>query len=301
MFDRCEICSADDWHVAYQGPIRDGSFGKLTSETVTIARCGNCSVDRLAESACRDTGFYESEQYRKSLNEPTDTAGFMARHDVLQLQSLKALWPESLRHKVVADIGCGAGSFLDHVCGLSREAIAVDPCKLYHDSLKARRYAVYSIAEDAAADWAERVDFAFSFSVVEHVLNPRSLLEDIGRLLTDEGKLMVSTPNRRDALMDLGGQEYQQFFYRVAHRWYFDVDSFSRCAQEAGLEVTDTRYVHRFGLSNAMAWLRDRKPTGDEVLPHLDNTLLDGVWRTHLESRGVSDYLYFIVQRRSGA
>ena len=299
IFQSCEICGHSNWEERYRGEVRDGAFGNLSEDACIVAKCLKCGIERLNESACQDEGFYETEEYRRLLNQPEDIAGFMAEHDVLQLRNLTVLWPESIRHKIIADIGCAAGSFLDHVSGLAREKIAIEPCAVYHDSLKLRGYHVYPFVKDAVLDWAGRIDFAFCFSVIEHVQNPRFFLNEIRELLNHEGKLIVSTPNRLDIMMDLKGDEYKRFFYRTVHRWYFDAESFIYCAREAGLKVIETHCVHRFGLSNAMAWLKDGKPTGDIPLPHLDNPLLDNFWKRYVESKGVGDYLYFKIRRES--
>jgi SAM-dependent methyltransferase len=146
-------------------------------------------------------------------------------------------------------------------------------------------------------DWAGQVDFAFCFSVIEHIQNPRVFLKEIGELLAPEGKLLLSTPNRRDILIDLKGETYVRFFYRTVHRWYFDRDSFAYCARAANLKMVESRCIQRFGLSNTMLWLRDGRPSGLACLPHLDGPLVDRFWKGHLESRGVGDYLYFKLVR----
>jgi 2-polyprenyl-3-methyl-5-hydroxy-6-metoxy-1,4-benzoquinol methylase len=293
----CEICGNSEWQGIYCGPIRNGSFGSLTDEDCLVAQCENCGSQRLPEEVCRDTSFYEGEEYRNLLKEPTDVSGFCLEHDKMQLLNMSVIWPQSVRDKTVADIGCGGGSFLDHISGLPKNILAIEPCQIYHESLKERGYQVYSLAKDAAAKESGKVDFAFSFSVIEHIHNPREFLADIAKLLSDDGTLVVSTPNRSDVLMSLLAEEYPQFFYRTVHRWYFDVDSFSQCAKYAGLEVVEAKCVHRFGLSNALAWLRDNRPTGNKQLPHLASELLDDVWKRYLEEKGVADYLYFILKR----
>lgn len=297
FFKACEICGGDGWKIVYAGPVRDGAFGNLTDDGARVARCGGCGVERLDEEHCKEEEFYKGESYRELLKKPTDAAGFFAEHDVVQLRNLEQLWPESVRGKVVADVGCGAGSFLDHIAGLASEVIAIDPCEPYHEFLASRGYKVYPLAKDAAAEPAGPVDWAFSFSVVEHVPNPRSFLEDIGKLLKPDGRLMVSTPNRRDLLMEILPDDYQPFFYRAVHRWYFDIPSFSACADRAGLEVIEIRVHQRFGLSNTMLWLRDRQPRGSKALPHIRSDLLDHLWRSYLEREGVGDYLYFVLRR----
>lgn len=298
FFNPCEICGNSGWEIKYKGKVRDGAFGNLSKGDCVVAKCSLCGIERLNETACKDDEIYESDEYRRLLKEPLDAAGFMVEHDILQLRNLTVLWPESLRNKAIADIGCAAGSFLDHISGLARKIIAVEPCIAYHDSLKKRGYSVFSYAKDIGQEWYGKIDFSFCFSVIEHIENPRMFLSEIKELLAPEGKLIVSTPNCRDILMYLKGDEYKRFFYRAVHRWYFDVDSFKYCANEAGLNVLETYCVHRFGLSNAMAWLRDGKPTGSNNLPHLDSVLLDNFWKNYLESNGLGDYLYFKLERQ---
>ena len=36
-----------------------------------------------------------------------------------------------IRNKIVADIGCGAGSFSDHISGLAEKIIAIEPTVMY--------------------------------------------------------------------------------------------------------------------------------------------------------------------------
>ena len=297
-FAACEICGSCAWASAYQGSVRDGAFGRQTPTTV-VGLCPECGAQRLDENTAKDDDFYSSRDYRSLLAEPTDAAGFFAEHDILQLQNLQQLWPNSLRGKIVADVGCAAGSFLDHVRGLVAQAIAIEPCSEYHDSLAERGYTVYPFARQAL-EAGVRVDWAFSFSVLEHVGNPRAFLHEIGAILAPNGRLVVSTPNRRDILMSLLPDEYPRFFYRSVHRWYFDRESLARCARHAGLKVVEMRCAHRFGLSNAMMWLRDRRPGGRGQLPYVGTPLFDALWARGLEAQDVGDYLYAVLSRDEG-
>ena len=147
-FHICEICGSDQWKEIYNGPIRDGKFGSLTKPTV-IGRCGGCGVARLAESNCKQEEFYIGKDYRKSLGQTPNSSDFFEKHDELQEERLKIVPPGSVRGKRVADIGCAAGSFLDHISGTARELVAVEPGSAYHDSLKERGFKTYSFAKEA--------------------------------------------------------------------------------------------------------------------------------------------------------
>jgi hypothetical protein len=73
----CEICGADDWAPVFTGPLRDGSFGSLTSKDHTIYECAGCAVQRLEESACKDDSFYSGKKYRELLGEASNAAGLL--------------------------------------------------------------------------------------------------------------------------------------------------------------------------------------------------------------------------------
>lgn len=109
--------------------------------------------------------------------------------------------------------------------------------------------------------------------------------------------MIVSTPNRRDMLLDILPESYAPFFYRAAHRWYFDADSLAHAGRAAGFEVSGLRFVQRYSLSNFLLWLRDRKPSGEARLAGLDTPVIEAMWAAHLEATGRSDAVYIRLKR----
>lgn len=293
-FPACPLCGNDQWTLIYQGDVRNGPFG--SSCPGEVARCSGCGVDRLGESSCLDDQAYASEHYRLHLGQSHDLQHHRAEHDHLARFTLEVSWPDSLRNLVVADVGCGGGVLLDHLNGRPQTLLAIDPDPGFRASLESRGYRWYPDAEQACQEWGGSVDRIFTIQVIEHVSDPLAFLRDIQRLLTPGGSLVLSTPNRNDILMSLLPDDFPSFFYRVQHRWMFDADSLRRCAEQAGLVVEEVRSVHRYGFSNAVHWLRDRRPRGLKALAPLDRTV-DGLWRTWLEDKGFADTLYLRARR----
>ena len=290
-FPRCAVCGGERWRAAWRGKVRAGKFGSFTEPT-EIRQCEGCGVQRLAEGACQDESFYASGDYREFLGQGKSAASFHAEHDPLQLERLNICRPHTLRGKTLADIGCAGGSFLDHVRGLAAAALAIEPAEHYHPVLAKNGYHVFASIKAAHKEWRGRIERAFSFSVIEHVAEPRAFLEEAREVLAPGGTLLLSTPNRADFLMELLPDEYPAFFYRSVHRWYFERDSLARCAEAAGLKVAELRCVHRFGPGNALGWLKDRRPPGRGPFPGMADAGLDAAWRATLERDFRGDSLY---------
>lgn len=292
-FPPCTACGADSWTIVHEGPVRDGKFG--ASRPSRVARCGGCGVERLDEADCLKAADYASDAYRDRLGQGHDVDRHFREHDELARFTLETIWPLSLRGKTVADVGCGGGSLLDHLRGLPARRVAIDPDTGFAESLRARGYEWFAGCEAAATVLAGKIDVAFCVQVIEHVERPRDFLAAIRGLLAPDGLLVLSTPNRRDVLFDLLPDDFPPFFYRTQHRWAFDAASLSACARAAGFAVDAVRHVHRYGIANAMLWLRDRRPKGRSALPPLDATM-DAHWKAWLEATGRSDNLYLLLR-----
>jgi 2-polyprenyl-3-methyl-5-hydroxy-6-metoxy-1,4-benzoquinol methylase len=279
----------------HRGHVRDGVFGKWRD--AEVCRCGVCGADRLAESACLESDSYKSEEYRQHIGQDHDADRHFATHDELARFTLEALWPMSLRGKVIADVGCGGGALLDHLRGVAGSFLAIDPGAPWAPSLQARGYKWYPSTEACAAEHAGQVDVVLSTQVIEHVDDPRVFLRDIGGLLKPDGIALISTPNRRDVLMELLPETFPSFFYRTQHRWAFDAASLTQCAERAGLGLAEVRHVHRYGISNTLYWLKEGKPRGRAVMAPVD-IALDKAWQGWLESNGRADNLYVVLRRK---
>jgi len=257
-----------------------------------------CGVSRLKVRDALEQKHYESDLYREKMGQGLSIDDFFRHADPIQIHHLGAFWPFSFRNKVVADVGCGAGSFLDHVAGLASEVVAIEPTELYHDSLSSRGYSVFSYADKAGAVFNGKVDVAVCFQVIEHVEKPVEFLKDIYSLLKDGGKLILATPNHDDILMKLLPELFPSFFYRRAHRWYFDKESLVYCVQKGGLSVVDVQYKHTFGISNVFAWLRDKKPRGEIKIDGI-NESADLLWKSYLESSKQADTLFIMCEKKT--
>lgn len=231
-----------------------------------------------------------SAEYRELVDGGAEAATYYSLHDREQADKLKIVGTDALRGRVIADVGAGAGSFLDVAANMAAATIAIEPTHVFHDELRRQGHVVFDFCANVSAEWRGKVDLAVCFSVLEHVDDPRQLLAEIREMLRPGGRVLVSTPNLDDWLVTLLPDDYAPFFFRHVHRWYFDAAALTALAHAAGFEKVSPFYVHRFDLSNFLVWLRDRKPsgTGQIDVP----TPLTAAFRSTLEATGRADYLY---------
>lgn len=282
-FRPCPACEADDWAVAYEGDVRRGRFPNMMPGTVM--RCAICGLEGLDAPPID----YTLPDYRALVDADSSPEHFFATHDAEIAQRLSFVAVATLRGKTVADVGCGGGSFLDAVRGLAQRTIAIEPATQYHASLSERGHEFFPFATDAFPTIGDRVDLATSFAVIEHIEDPYAFVKDIAKLLRPGGKLVLSTPNAREWLLEFLPGVFDRFFYRFVHRWYFDARSLEMLLRRAGFAEVSVAFHQTYDLSNALNWARDGRPTGLARFPMLQG--VDAAYRQELERLGRADTL----------
>lgn len=270
-----------------------GSFGKQSAEALDIWECEGCGARHLLPMQGNVEEYYKSGEYRQDLSQGNSVEAYFKLTDDEQPHKLEFAGMHRLRGRAVADVGAGAGPFLDTLRGVAAQTVAIEPNENYHESLRQRGHTVYPFASAALADLRGKLDAAVSFSVLEHVERPREFLEEIRALLKPGGFLGLSTPNADDLMVEIC-PEYAAFFYRKVHLWYFTATALKNLAEKAGFTKCEIRFDHRFDLSNAMIWMRDKRPSGLGKLKF--DPSVDAVWKQSLMSQGRSDYIYAILQ-----
>lgn len=287
----CKICGHEAFSLVYDGPIRLGRFGDLSDKPYQLYRCQECQTISLPETFEDIKGYYESESYREDVDGSASVENYYHQHDKEQVKNLSVLGTGIFRNKVIADIGCGAGSFLDSIRGYSLNTVAIEPAKNFQGVLSKKQHVSFPYTADALKYFRSKIDIVVSFSVIEHIGDPISFLSEIKALLKPNGRLFLSTPNSEDSLLEAIPQEYGSFFYRKVHLWYFNAHALSYLLKKVGFNDIKINFHQRFGLGNFLAWIRDKSPQGDCKMDFISPTA-DLIWKSELERIGRADYLF---------
>lgn len=285
---KCKICGCKNSKVVYKGIIRDGSFGQYTSEEAEIYQCDECGAIYHENVRADEQDFYKSEHYRESMGERIED--YDSLHDKEVLEKLKYTGTDVFRDKVVADIGCGGGSFLDFLQGVASEIVTIEPTEEFHKKLLNKGYHTYCYAKDAMKDYKNKVDIVTSFDVIEHVDNPLDFMQECYELCKDSGKIIIGTPTEQPIMRRALGEEYDRFLFSTQHLWVLNKDSLELSAKKAGFKNVEVKYKQRYGLGNLVSWLKYRKPMGNVPCDYISGSV-EQSWIVNSEERGLADYI----------
>ncbi|MDH7476625.1 MAG: class I SAM-dependent methyltransferase [Microgenomates group bacterium] len=111
------------------------------------------------------------------------------------LKKLKKLNPSGT---TLLDIGSGYGFFLDQAKKFGLKTLGVEPSNYLAECAK-KKFALNIVNLDFETYFAknpnQKFDFITLIHVIEHLINPKKILEKISRLLKPNGILYIETPN----------------------------------------------------------------------------------------------------------
>lgn len=218
---------------------------------VTCLICGKCNVDNfkvssdVSISVCREDGLVfmnprwskekYSEYYRDSYKESANAI-------VLKPHSppCNKMWSLISRNdlnkvKNVLDIGAASGSLLERIRLEMQEVNlhGIEPFEKHAESMQERGVKV--VALEAEEKWnnvpVEGFDLVTMRHVLEHFLDPLSILQKIRNFLVEGGIICLEVPNCQAPL----GRADQYFI--LPHTYYFSIHTLKYLATRAGFKA----------------------------------------------------------------
>lgn len=218
-----------------------------------IAECESCRSARMIPmpKPQQIAAFYPSSYYGATGAKFEPVAEALVRFvGARQAKSLAKGLPSGAR---VLDVGCGRGVLL--------QSLADQGCEAYG----------FEISETAAAGLDERVDLRIANSlmeaeypdhffdqiviwhVLEHVPNPREVMQEIHRILKPGGRVAVSVPNFSSLQAKASGPAWFHLD-SPRHLHHFSMGGLKQLVAEAGFQIESE---HHFSLrQNPFGWLQ---------------------------------------------
>lgn len=294
---QCKICSSEKVKIIYDGIIRNGGLGKYTEKNIQMYQCENCEViwhENQFSDVCQ---YYESKEYRNSLEGGTEAERFYELHDKETLAKLTYTGTDIFRNKIIADIGCGCGAFLDFLKGVAQTIIAIEPSENYRKIMDEKKFETYAYASEAKKEYAGIIEVITSFDVIEHVEEPVKFIQDIYELLAEGGEAIIGTPTDAPVMRQILGEIYEKrLLFSTQHLWIFAEKNLQIVAQKAGFQQISIKYYQRYGLNNFIGWIKEEKACGEPDYSFVTSTMNE-MWKTELSSKGLSDYIVLYLKK----
>ncbi|WP_026433349.1 class I SAM-dependent methyltransferase [Paracidovorax oryzae] len=257
---RCRCCGATCAQRSVWPEVYAGSGQELR-------RCGGCAAAYLApdftgESLAR---FYAGDYRRLFPAEVpwrSEERFFAWRGDrPIARQRLARIAPALAHGARLFEVGSGFGAFLG-VAAAQRPDLqlsASEPDLAHRDRLLDGAKVRFLPSWEALA--GGEADTVVAFHVLEHLLDPRAFLEDLGHILAPGGQAWIEVP---DVMSGWRSRNY----VHPAHLSYFSAPLLRRLAVAAGLDVVHCGAWQGGGVLAENLWVQLRRPqTGGAPVP----------------------------------
>ena len=272
----CPLCGKNSGIILADG-LRGGDPGK-------VYYCDDCGLGMLENVHDKDEikEYYASE-YRKEFKPDIEQMATMENifqsYVGYQGERIKNLLPYLASEKKLLDVGCSTGHFLYNALPHVGEVagIELDPAAAVFAAGKCscRVYDTYLADSPFEKNY---FDIITSFQVMEHSTDPMQFVLDIREYLKDDGRIYIEVPNMDDVLLSVYAlPNYNKFYYRKVHLFYFNQKSLLKLMDLAGF-TGEIYYEQDYGYFNHMHWLMLDKPQADSSLGFSDLPCLTDKW-----------------------
>ena len=248
----------------------DGSNGPIKKDFKIVVRetregeglwekCNKCNlvINRTGVPRGEEKEFYNNEYVQLNSFEKGKNLSPLEHYksrlkSVIPIASyLKSFLNRDMR---LLEIGAGTGELLDllsnNVGNISGNEINQDYASFISEELK-----INSSSEDyMQLKYKPKLDFIISINSIDHMFEPRKVVEKMHKDLNRGGFVYIEVPNDEQALKkylpEPSVSRFKKFMYQKAHYYSFNKDTLLRMIEEIGFEIIDINCRHDYTLKN---------------------------------------------------
>jgi len=163
----------------------------------------------------------------------------------------------------VLDVGCGDGHVLQQIRDAAGMPLDLEGVEFSEHAVAAATRAGFHVyrgrIEEVALPTAS-FDLVIMNQLIEHVREPRAVLEAIGRALKPGAHLFIETPNIDSLDARIFRRRYWGGYHLPRHFHLFDTRALARLVEAAGLESAQQKPLvcPQFWIISVQNWLRER-------------------------------------------
>lgn len=243
--DACRLCGTGEARLA---AVVDGC---------QFVRCAGCGVERMASypSARQIEEFYDTGYMTKKFNNLGHHLHFTKEYRETYFAEKTLTFADlrmdlaDMNGKKLLDVGCANGQFLEYAGKFGMESIGID---ISEEMVNAGREAGLNCLVKDLFDMDGEFDMLTYWDVIEHVANPRQVLQKTRELLVQGGEVVIQTPCT-GMISELFGDKWL-YYLPVQHLHLFSQESLFKLLSDTGFSVVS--WV-RFGSCNPKGSIPD--------------------------------------------
>jgi SAM-dependent methyltransferase len=272
-----------------RGAAEPPAFKIVTTETregrglwEACTRCG-LVVNRSGVDPTRVDEFYNAEYVQK--NSYTSGELLSARqHFDQRLETIRViaheLEPYLSPTMRVFELGAATGELLYLIRDKVKYCFANEINQLYAEFIRTDLGIDASHDDYLTIEFPEKFDAIVSINTVDHMANPRRVLEKIYNDLKPGGILYIEVPNDSQALnrylSPAKQAAFTTFMYQKAHYYSFSFSTLAALVEQVGFHVERKTSRHDYTLNNFLNWYFRGYPQSELKTAMLETDLFAG-------------------------
>lgn len=269
-----------------------------SAEDSVVLRCRNCELIFIDPMMTIE----EEREFYENYNQHVKARGMTATQSVEEFhekslpiakQRLEVVGSYFESGKKVLEVGSSTGAFLSLIKNCNTYA-----CELAHDN---RDYSKQFVTGGTFASLESIKDQTFDiicmFHVFEHIRDPQMFLSQCLVCLNEGGIILIEVPCSEDPLVTVFElEEYKDFIFQPMHPMVYNEEALDFVFNQAGFSKERVIYHQRYGLANHLAWLKNKRPGGDEMMNELFVDIT--AYSKKLEQLKKTDTIFYVAKKR---